>query len=120
MLEIIKGLPENILGFTAIGDVTAEDYERFLIPLVEEKLKKFDKLNLLYHLGDKFDSFSAHAMWDDAKVGLSHLGSWNKIAVVSDVSWIRGSAKIFGFMMPCHVKVFHDNQLDKAKAWLKE
>ena len=43
MLEPITGLPDNALGFTAVGDVTAEDYETILIPAVEEKLKTEEK-----------------------------------------------------------------------------
>ena len=57
MIEKIKNLPENVIGFNAKAQITGEDYEKVLIPMVEEKLKKFDKLNLLYHIGDEFEKF---------------------------------------------------------------
>ena len=120
MIEKIKNLPENVIGFNAKAQVTGKDYEKILIPLVEEKLKKFAKLNLLYHLGDEFEKFEPRAMWDDTKVGLMHLCSWNKIAVVTDVSWIRGTSKVFSLMIPAHVKIFANKDLDEAVRWVSE
>jgi hypothetical protein len=120
MIEKIKNLPENVIGFNAKDQVTGDDYEKVLIPLVEEKLKKFKKLNLLYHLGDEFEKFEPRAMWDDAKVGIMHLHSWNKIAVVTDVSWIRGTSKVFAFLIPCEVKIFANKEIDEAIKWVSE
>jgi len=36
-------------------------------------------------------------MWDDAKLGLKHLASWEKAVVVSDVERVRAAVKVFGF-----------------------
>ena len=35
MVEPIPNLPDNVLGFKAIGRVTSEDYETVLIPAVD-------------------------------------------------------------------------------------
>lgn len=70
MLELIEGLPENALGFSAKGNVSAKDYETVLIPAVEEKLKHHDKVRLLYHLGDEFEKFEVGAMWE---IGRAHV-----------------------------------------------
>ena len=40
MLERIQGLPDNVLGFEAKGEVTGVDYESVLIPAVEEMLAR--------------------------------------------------------------------------------
>jgi len=123
MLEPIGGLPDNAIGFTAIGNVTAEDYETVLIPAVEAKLKTHKKVRLLYHLGSEFKKFEAGAMWDDAKVGLAHITEWEKIAIVTDVNWIQQAGKIFGFAIetmsvPGDVKVFHNREFDEAIQWI--
>ena len=123
MLEIISGLPDNVLGFTAKGKVTSEDYETILIPAVEKKLKSHEKVCLLYNLGDEFEGFAAGAMWDDAKVGLAHITKWDKIAIVTDVNWIEKAGKIFGFAIETmsvtgDVKVFHNAELDQANEWI--
>ncbi len=125
MLEPISGLPDNALGFTTKGKVTSEDYETVLIPAVEEKLKHHEKVSLLYHMGDEFDGFEVGAMWDDAKVGLAHITNWEKIAIVSDVNWIKKAGKVFGFAIDTmsssgHVKIFNNEELDQAIAWIGE
>ena len=52
MLEPMPDLPGNVAGFTARGKVTGEDYEKVLIPIIEEKLKDHSKIRLLYHLDE--------------------------------------------------------------------
>ncbi len=117
MIEMIPGLPDNVLGLTAIGKVTGEDYESVIVPAIEDKLKRHDKLRMVYHCGPQMEGFTAAAVWDDAKVGLKHLTQWDKIAVVSDEKWILNSVKVFGFLMPCEVQVFENDRLEEAKSW---
>ena len=118
MIDPIPDLPDNVLGFTASGKVTGDDYERVLIPAVEAKLKGHPKVRLLYHLGAQFEGFEAEALWDDAKVGLHHLNDWERIAVVTDAGWIRGAVKVFGFAMPGKIRTFADAELAAAKDWI--
>lgn len=120
MIEIIPNFPDNVVAFTARGKVTSEDYESVLIPEVESKLEKHDKLRLLYHFDEDFSGFGAGAMWDDARVGLRHLTKWEKIAVVSDAKWLRRSTKFFGFMMPGKVEVYKNDRFAEAKEWVVE
>ncbi|HKK14495.1 MAG TPA: STAS/SEC14 domain-containing protein, partial [Gammaproteobacteria bacterium] len=91
MLEPIPDLPEGVLGFTAKGTVTADDYESTMIPAVEAAIARAGKIRFLYHLGEDFSGFEAGAMWDDARLGLKHLSAWERIAVVTDVDWIRAA-----------------------------
>ena len=72
----------------------------------------------MYHLGDEFTGFDAEAVWDDTKVGLKHYFSWDRIAVVSDVNWVRRGAQVVGFAMPCELRVFGNDELDKARDWV--
>jgi hypothetical protein len=120
MIELLDNLPENTVAFTTSGKVTGDDYETVLIPALEAKLKDFDKVRLLYQLGEEFAGFEAEAMWDDALVGMKHLVQFEKIAVVSDVTWVVKATKSFAFMMPCEVKVFGNSELPAAKAWIAQ
>ncbi len=119
MVEKLTGLPENVIGFSAHGKVTAEDYEGHIVPAVEEAVEKYKRVRLLYHLGEDFDSFAAGAVWEDAKVGLSHLAAWERIALVTDIDWIRMATKAFGFAMPGEVRVFANAELGAAREWLR-
>ena len=56
-----------------------------------------DKVRLLYHLSEDFESFSAGAAWDDAKLGLQHWTSFERMAVVTDVGWVKNSFAMLGF-----------------------
>ena len=120
MIKEVPDLPGNVIGFTASGTVTAEDYESVLIPAVEAKLAEQKMIRLLYHLGPDFSGYKMAAMWEDAKIGLRHFTAWERIAVVTDVDWIRSSVKVFGFAVPGHVRVFKNDELAEAKGWLGE
>jgi hypothetical protein len=120
MVEKIPDLPENVLGFTAKGTVTAEDYESVIIPAVEALFSRGNRVRFLYHLGEDFAGFEAAAVWDDTKLGLKHLAGWERMAVVSDVEWIRTAVRIFALAMPGHVRVFHNRELAEAKRWVAE
>jgi len=120
MVEQISDLPINTIGFTAKGTVTAHDYESMIIPAVEALFSRQSKVRFLYHLGEDFTGFEAAAMWDDTKLGLKHLSGWDRMAVVTDVEWIRVAIKIFGIAIPGHVRVFHNAELAEAKRWISE
>jgi hypothetical protein len=120
MIEIIPGMPENIVAVNASGKVTGEDYDNVLIPVIEDRLKKHEKIRVLYVLGPDFSGFTAGAMWDDAKIGIRHLTAYEKVAVVSDVGWVVGAMKFFSFIIPFPVKIFGNDKLSEAKAWISE
>jgi hypothetical protein len=120
MIEGIENLPANTLGFVARGTVTANDYETVIIPAVEAAFSRTDKVRLLYHLGPDFSGFETEAMWDDAKIGFKHISGWERIAVVSDVEWIRAGMNIFRLAMPGHIRIFHNDALAEATRWVTE
>lgn len=118
MIEMIEGLPDDVVAIRASGRVTAEDYDKILIPAIEDRLKKHKKIRVLYQLGKDVTVFTPGAMWDDAKVGIRHITSFEKVAVVSDIEWIVGAVKFFAFLMPCPVRIFSPEEFDNAKDWV--
>ncbi|OOY31820.1 STAS/SEC14 domain-containing protein [Thioclava sp. F36-6] len=116
--EFLDGFPADVLAFEAKGTIGAEAYEQHLIPAVEAKIAAEGKVKLLYIIGDAFDGYTAKAAWDDTKLGLSHLGDFAAVALVSDVDWIRWGVQAFAPMIPGTVKLFRLSELDQAKAWI--
>ncbi len=114
----IDGLPDDVISLDARGLITATDYRKHLVPLIDAKLKTHQKLKLLMVAGPKFDGYSAGAMWDDARLGLHHFTTFSKVALVSDLEWLRHGAKLFGSLMPSELMVFNLDELDDAKAWI--
>ena len=118
MVEQMNDLPEGVVGVSATGEVTHEDYQNVIIPAVEQALAQKDKIRFLYHLGPDFSGFKAGAMWDDAKLGLAHTRAWERVAVVTDVEWIRKAMRAFGVLIPGELKVFPNSELAAAREWI--
>jgi hypothetical protein len=120
MLTLIEDLPEHVVGVEAHGKVTAEDYEQVLVPAVDAARAKSGDggVRLLYVLGHELPDYTAGAAWEDAKLGLGHLRSWERIAIVGDADWLRHAVHGFGWLMPGEVKVFALEELDSAREWV--
>ena len=120
MFEIIQDMPDNVVAVRASGQISGKDYDDVLIPAVDSSLKRHGKIRILYQLSRDFSGFTAEAMFDDAKVGIRHRTSFEKIAVVTDADWISRAVQFFSVFIPCPVKVFGNNDMSGAKAWLIE
>ncbi len=40
MMELMQGLPDNVLGIFGSGTITGEDYDNVLIPAMKDKLQR--------------------------------------------------------------------------------
>lgn len=118
MIEFIAGFPENTVAAVARGRVTATDYDEVLIPKVEEALGRYKKVSFYYELGQEFSGIDAGAAWKDFKLGVEHLSRWERMAVVTDVDWIRLALNAFRFVMPGQLRVFGTGQAAEARAWI--
>ncbi|MBA2891736.1 STAS/SEC14 domain-containing protein [Nonomuraea soli] len=118
MMEALTGLPRGTIGFQAAGEVTADDYRIVLVPAIDQALMDNKKIRLLFELGTDYRGYEAGALWQDTKLGLGHWSDFEKVAVVTDVEWIRDSVRAFKFLMPAEVQVFGLADEDRARQWL--
>ena len=118
MIEILPESGGNLLAVMAHGEVTHEDYTEVLIPRLEQILDQHGKARLLYAFADDFTGFTLGAMWDDGAFGLTHLSSFDKVAVVTGVGWIRGAVTMFGPLLSGQVRLFPAGDLDRARSWI--
>jgi hypothetical protein len=118
VIEALEGFPANVAAFACHGHVTTEDYDTVLVPAVEKMLGQHEKLRLYYETAADFDGIDAGAVLEDAMVGLSHALRWEKMAVVTDVNWIRHSILLFRFLMPGKLRVFSADEAAEAKEWI--
>jgi hypothetical protein len=116
MLERIES-PEGVLAFRALGKVDRADYEKVLMPAVDEMIRTRHEVRLVYMLGEEFDGYSVGAGWEDTKLGFGHLSKWKRIAVVTDRDWVRHGVEMFSWMVPGDVKVFPVVDQDAAIDW---
>lgn len=120
MIQTIPNLPDNVVAVIASGEITASDYETSIIPAMEQAHEKHGKIRMLYQVKSDMCDYTAGAMWDDAKVGLQHFTHFEKVAVVTDNRVITGGVKTFAFLIPGEVRVFRNDDLEKAKTWIVE
>ena len=118
MIEALTGFADDVAAFACHGHVTKADYETVLIPDVEKRLQQHDKVSLYYEVASDFEGFDPGAMWEDTKVGISHFLRWQRMAVVTDVDWMKHSIKAFGFLMPGQLRVFSLADADEARSWI--
>src|SRR5215510_2644418 len=116
MIETMTELPTGVLGFEIKGDIHADDYRNVLLPAVEAALQHGEKLRIVLGF-ERFDGMSGGALWQDMKMGFSHLGDWKRIALVTDIDWMIRMAALFGWMVPGELKHFPLAERDAAIAW---
>jgi SpoIIAA-like len=118
MIEQLKSFPDNVLGFVCKGRVTKADYDAVLVPAVLNALKKQDKVRLYYETAADFAGIAPGAIWEDFKVGMEHLTRWERVAVVTDVEWIKHTMLFFSFLMPGAMKAFSTSEAAQAREWI--
>lgn len=118
MIEILSGFPGNVVAFLGKGRITRDDYEKVLIPCVEQALSRNAKIRCYYELGPEYTGFEAGAAWEDFKLGMEHLTRWERAAVVTDVEWMRVATNAVRFLIPGEVRVFANSERDQARSWI--
>lgn len=120
MIEFLTGFQDDIIAIAAHGEVTEEDYRKALVPIVEEKLRRYQDVRLFIYLGPTFEGFTAGAMWQDTKLGISHWSHWGCIAVVTNVTWITQAVRLFAPLFRHAVRVFGNADYDLARDWIMQ
>ena len=119
MIKLLNGFPEATVALACEGHVTREDYERILIPRVQAALARHDKVRIYYEIGPSFSGFDVGALWEDAKIGFEHLSRYERMALVTDVAWIRLAVGAFRFLMPGRLRVFDASHAHEARGWIE-
>ena len=120
MLTLIDGLPDHVIGIEITEKLRADDYLNQLIPLVNERLEKHDKLDLLCQIKTEWPGMEAGAAWQDMRLGLGKLGHWARMAVVTDIAWMKTSINLFKVFWPGELRHFSNEDFDKARDWVGE
>jgi stage II sporulation SpoAA-like protein len=115
-IKELEGLPGGELGFEVSGKILAEDYRDVVIPAIARAGRTGDVRALL--VIPEFAGMSGGALWQDLKVGVEHLWSVKRVALVTDIDWVTHATHLFGWMTPGEIRTFPLNQLDNAKTWV--
>jgi hypothetical protein len=114
MIELIEDLPRNVVGISVKGRVTQEECRDILAPAIAKSLRWRDKIRLYYELGSRFPGSG----WDDLDLGFEHATCCERIAVVTDIAWVRLTVKAIRFLIPGEIRVFDTSEAEEARAWI--
>ena len=114
MIELIEGLPRNVVGISVRGRVTRQECHDVLTPAVEQSLKWRDKMRLYYEINSRFPG----AAWDDLDLGIDHATRCERIAIVTDIAWVRLTVKAIRFLIPGEIRVFATIEAPEGRAWI--
>lgn len=119
-IERIEGLPDAVVGLEAVGEVTSDDYEHVAFPAIERARAAHAKIRLVHVLGERLEGHTTAALWDDAKLGVANVRSFERIAVVTDLEHIRALVKGAAWSLPGEMRVFSNAERGEAIAWAAE
>ena len=119
-LRRIDDMPPGTIGFEAIGEVEDDDWEKQVEPVLRSEMAEGQKIRLLYLLGPEAREVEGDAMTADTSFRARFATSFDRVAVVSDESWMRPALRALSFLLPGKAKAFPVAELADAKAWLAE
>lgn len=120
MFELIEGFDETTVAVRGVGLISAADYRTVLAPAVERATAGGRRARLLLDLGERFEGYDASALLADSALGIGHLGSFERIALVTDAEWVRRAIQMFGGLIPGEVRLFANAEAADASAWIRE
>jgi hypothetical protein len=115
MIEIVEGLPKNVVGFAVSGRLTMDDCREVLVPAMTKSLKRHEKIRLYYELNSRFPG----ASWDDLDLGLEHFSRCERVAIVTDIGWVRLTVKALRFLIPSEIRVFSTLEVEEGREWIR-
>lgn len=119
MLEPLTDLPAGVVGFEAKGELSASDYTQVLLPAVDETIASGNDVRIVL-VFERFDGVSGGAMWQDLKMGIEHFTHWKRIALVTDIDWMKQLTSLFGWMTPGELRHFPIAERAAAIMWAAE
>jgi hypothetical protein len=114
MIEILEGLPNNVLGIVARGRITQRDCSDVLVPALERAREWHHRLRLYYEIRSRYPG----AAWEEISLGLGHGPLWERVAIVSDVAWVKYTVQALRLLIPGEIRVFTTTQTPEGLAWL--
>ncbi|NDG74300.1 MAG: STAS/SEC14 domain-containing protein [Synechococcaceae bacterium WB8_1B_136] len=120
MIDRIEDLPTGTLGFAFHGQIRGEDIDQVLVPAIDAGVAQCDHLKLLLCFGDDFEGYTLDAAWDDSNLGLRQWSGFERLAVVTDLAWLRQGVRGLALLLPYPVRLFNPAEADDARRWLSE
>ena len=114
MIEIVEGLPLEVIGIIVKGRVTSRDCNDTLLPAMERALDWHVRLRLYYEIRSRYPG----AGWEEVVLAGGQPMLWERVAIVSDAAWLRHAVTALRLLIPSEIRVFAATQIPEGLAWV--
>ncbi len=109
---------ESTVGFLVEGTFNKETVNIF-IEEVLTKLKQFDKINL-YIEDTGIENFTLPAVVEELMFKIKHSNQFNKVALVSDRTWVKTCGDLYSFFTNSEFHNFTSEDRIRAMSWIAQ
>lgn len=120
MLSVLPDTAGDLIVVQASDTLTADDYQQVLVPLIEEKVPQYGPLRVVIYLDPSFSGIAAGAIWEDAKLGLTHSQDFLRLAVVGGPQWLDWATALSNQLSKGEAKHFTESQFLQALHWVDD
>jgi hypothetical protein len=117
-LKFVEMGPDNVLGLAIVDKMEVADYEKFDYYL-EDHVQKHGKARIFLEIVD-MKGLSLRALYEDLKTAVKHYNSIERMAIIGDQGWLKGSVKVSDLLTPgLDMAAFGTDERQRAIDWLK-
>ena len=114
---LTSGVP-NIVGLKINDKLTGEDYEKSLLPLLDEVIAQQGKIKLYVDMTG-YNGIDISAFWHDFNFSIRNWSNFDRIAIVGMRDWMEALTKLMSAVVPVELKMFDVDEGDDAWKWIK-
>lgn len=119
MIELKSGIPDHVVAARITGDISGQEFDTLFKPAVDAVLAKYARANIILELPEGVPGRKAGKdLWSSGKLSMADLRQFDKLALVSDLDWVRKVTGMFGLFAPCTMKRFAADAFDDALQWV--
>ncbi|MDQ0430712.1 alanine-alpha-ketoisovalerate/valine-pyruvate aminotransferase [Planomicrobium stackebrandtii] len=118
MLSFIRSQDSQTIAFKITETVTKEDLLQ-LKEAVEEQFPKDQQFNALA-IVEQAKMPTAGALLEEAKIDIKHWSQYNKLAVISEKSFLETMTDLANFLPGIQARHFFMDEIELAWSWVKE
>ena len=120
MFKQIFDMPPGTVGFEAVGEIDDDDFEDVVAPVLRQQIASGHKLRLLYLLGPQLSEYDGDAAQEEFKFAARHATAYERVAIVTDESWLRPALRLISVLVPGKIRGFPVVDLADARTWVAE
>ncbi len=118
MIKVKEPQTNNILHVT-IQDKVTEDEINTIAQKIKQTLTQYNKVRMYLEIPD-FEGYSLKGFFEDLKQTGKYLSDFEKVAVVTNESWLGKLGSISDLVIDADIKYFKLEEAETARQWVAE